>query len=99
MLAVGPTVELMQRLDLIPAAGGVEAGAVIECAVVSHDDAYGLTLLKSQAGAWHAPRLYAEPGTRLRMRIKARDVLVTLSPPEDMSALNVIQGPSRRLAR
>lgn len=92
VLAVGSTVEVMQRLDLIPAAGGVEAGAVIECAVVSHDDAYGLTLLKSRAGEWHAPRLYAEPGSRLRMRIKARDVLVTLRPPEDMSALNVIAG-------
>jgi molybdate transport system ATP-binding protein len=92
VLAAGSTVELMQRLDLIPAAGGGEAGAVIECIVLAHDDAYGLTRLRSKAGLWHAPRLHLEPGAAVRMRIQARDVMIALRPPEDMSALNVIPG-------
>ena len=41
--AAGPTIELMQRLDLLPAVDGGETGAVIEAVVKSHDDAYGLT--------------------------------------------------------
>ncbi|MGO9545960.1 MAG: molybdenum ABC transporter ATP-binding protein [Rhodomicrobium sp.] len=89
--AAGPTVELMQRLDLIPPAGTGEAGALIEAVVESHDDAYGLTSLVSLAGTWRVPRLAAAPGKTVRMQIKARDVLIALERPEAMSALNVMQ--------
>ena len=89
--ACGPTVELMQRLDLIPAAGLGEAGALIEAKVESHDDAYGLTTLVSRAGSWRVPRLEAAPGKTVRMQIKARDVMIALERPEAMSALNVIE--------
>jgi molybdate transport system ATP-binding protein len=87
--AAGPTIELMQRLDLLPASDG-EAGAVIEAAVESHDDAYGLTTLASRAGRWKVPRLEAAPGKTIRMQIKARDVMIALKRPDGMSALNVI---------
>ncbi len=87
--AAGPTIELMQRLDLLPAADG-EAGAVIEAVVQSHDDAYGLTTLASRAGQWTVPRLDAAAGKSIRMQIKARDVMIALKRPEEMSALNVI---------
>ncbi|MFZ1106901.1 MAG: molybdenum ABC transporter ATP-binding protein [Rhodomicrobium sp.] len=88
--AAGPTLELMQRLDLLPAADG-EAGAAIEAAVQSHDDEYGLTTLASRAGRWRVPRLEAAPGKVIRMHIKARDVMIALKRPEEMSALNVIE--------
>jgi molybdate transport system ATP-binding protein len=87
--AAGPTLELMQRLDLLPATDG-EAGAVIEATVQSHDD-YGLTTLVSRAGRWRVPRLEAAPGKTIRMQIKARDVMIALKRPEEMSALNVIE--------
>lgn len=89
--AAGPTIELMQRLDLIPAAGTGEAGALIEAVVESHDDAYGLTTLISRAGTWRVPRLKAAPGKTVRMQIKARDVMIARERPEAMSALNVIE--------
>ncbi len=88
--AAGPTIELMQRLDLFPASGAGETGALIEAVVESHDDAYGLTTLASRAGQWKVPRLDIAPGKRVRMHIKARDVMIALRRPEDMSALNVI---------
>ncbi len=88
--AAGPTIELMQRLDLIPAAGDDEAGALIEAVVESHDDAYGLTSLVSRAGQWLVPRLDIPPGRTVRMRVRARDVMIARQRPEDMSALNVI---------
>ncbi len=88
--AAGPTVALMQRLDLIPAAGTGEAGALIEAVVESHDGAYGLTTLVSRAGRWRVPLLDAPPGKAVRMQIKARDVMIALTRPEAMSALNVI---------
>ncbi|MGO9486363.1 MAG: molybdenum ABC transporter ATP-binding protein [Rhodomicrobium sp.] len=89
--ACGPTMELMQRLDLVPAAGPGEAGALIEAKVESHDDAYGLTTLVSRSGMWRVPRLEAAPGKTVRMQIKARDVMIAKLRPEAMSALNVIE--------
>jgi molybdate transport system ATP-binding protein len=88
--AAGPTMELMQRLDLIPAAGSDDAGALIEAVVQSHDDTYGLTSLTSRAGKWLVPRLDVAPGRTMRLRIRARDVMIARQRPEDMSALNVI---------
>ncbi len=88
--AAGPTVELMQRLDLIPVAAPDEAGALIEAVVQSHDGAFGLTSLVSRAGTWRVPLLDAPPGKTVRMQIKARDVMIALTRPEAMSALNVI---------
>src|SRR5262249_60507066 len=46
--AVGPTSEIMQRLDLFPLTGRAEAGAVIEATVRGHDETYGLTELASR---------------------------------------------------
>jgi molybdate transport system ATP-binding protein len=88
--AAGPTIELMQRLDLFPNGDGRDAGAVIEALVEGHDEAYGLTALCSKAGHWQVPRLDIAPGKAVRMQIKARDVMVALRRPDDVSALNVI---------
>jgi len=90
--AVGPTAEIMQRLDLLPLTGRVEAGAVIEATVGRHDDSFSLTELRSRAGLWMLPRLDAPVGARLRLWVRAGDVLLARSAPADLSALNVLSG-------
>ena len=90
--ASGPTAEIMQRLDLFPLTGRAEAGAVIEARVERHDERFGLTELSSRAGLWKLPRLDAAVGTRLRLRVRARDVMLATSEPRDLSALNVLPG-------
>ena len=60
--AVGPTSEIMQRLDLFPLTGRAEAGAIIEATVERHDERFGLTELRSRAGLWKLPRLDAPVG-------------------------------------
>ena len=89
--AQGTPAELLPRVDLFPLLGRAEAGAVIEATVESHDEAYRLTLLRSAAGMWRVPRVVAAVGDRLRMRVRARDVMLSLSQPaeNDLSALNV----------
>src|SRR5437870_10444562 len=57
VVAVGPAVEIMRRLDLFPLTGRAEAGAIIEATVESHDARFGLTQLRSRAGVWKLPRL------------------------------------------
>jgi molybdate transport system ATP-binding protein len=90
--AVGPTAEIMHRLDLFPLTGRAEAGALIEAAVQRHDEEFGLTELRSRGGIWRLPRLEAPIGARLRLRVRARDVMVATSFPSNLSALNVLAG-------
>jgi len=90
--AVGPTADIMHRLDLFPLTGRAEAGAIVEATVERHDETFGLTELRSRAGLWRLPRLDALPGTRLRLRVRARDVMLAKSAPADLSALNILPG-------
>jgi len=90
--AVGPTAEIMHRLDLFPLTGRAEAGAVVEARVERHDERFALTELRSRAGLWRLPRLDVPVGARLRLRVRARDVMLAKSAPTDLSALNVLPG-------
>lgn len=90
--AVGSIAELSGRLDLFPFTGRYEAGAVLEARVLRHDDHYGLTALSCAAGEILVPRLQRQPGEHLRVRIRARDVTLSLERPQQSSALNIFTG-------
>ena len=91
--AVGSVEDLTARLDLFPLTGRYEAGAVLNATLIRHDEAWGLSLLQTRAGEFLVPRLEGRaPGTLLRIRIRARDVTLALSPPSDTSALNILHG-------
>ncbi|MSP48207.1 MAG: molybdenum ABC transporter ATP-binding protein [Alphaproteobacteria bacterium] len=90
--AVGPTDQVMQRLDLLPEAARSEAGSVLETTVESHDEAFGLTTLRSPAGAFRVPRIDLAAGHRVRIRVRSRDVIVATTAPQGLSAINVLPG-------
>ncbi|MGE0259511.1 MAG: molybdenum ABC transporter ATP-binding protein [Alphaproteobacteria bacterium] len=90
--AVGPTASVMGRIDLFPLTGRAEAGAILATRLARHDDAFGLTVLRASAGELRVPHLEMPVGAALRVRIRARDVMIALSPPEGLSALNVLPG-------
>ncbi|MGB3721075.1 MAG: molybdenum ABC transporter ATP-binding protein [Hyphomicrobiaceae bacterium] len=92
VVAVGPVSDVMQRLDLFPLTGRAEAGAIIEAVVERHDTEFGLTELCSRAGRWRLARLEVPVGARIRLRVRARDVILARSQPSDVSALNVMAG-------
>ena len=96
--AIGPTAEVMGRLDLFPLTGRAEAGAILATRVAGHDRAFGLTTLKAAAGELRVPYLDLPVGTALRVRIRARDVMIALKPPEGLSALNVLPGTVAAIA-
>jgi molybdate transport system ATP-binding protein len=91
-LAVGDVEDVMGRLDLRPATGRYEAGAVVDATVVAHDAAAGLTTLAFDGGELRVPTLDATAGERVRARIRARDVSLALARPRDISILNVLAG-------
>lgn len=90
--AAGPVAEVMGRAGLYPLAGGFEVGAVLAVTVAAHDPHWGLTELSGAFGRLTVPRLAAPLGTTLRVRIRARDVILATAPPEGISALNVLAG-------
>lgn len=90
--AAGPTSQVMARLDLTPLAD-VEAGAVLEAEILNHDESFDLTTLRLGGGELRVPRLDGRlPGTRVRVHIRARDVMISTRAPEGLSALNVLPG-------
>ena len=90
--ATGSPAEIMGRLDLFPLTGRVEAGAILDTRVSGLDARFELSLLRTAAGELRVPRLDVPLGTALRVRIRARDVMIALTPPEGLSALNVLPG-------
>jgi molybdate transport system ATP-binding protein len=90
--AAGPVAEILGRSELALVLGEDEAGAVIEAEVRAHDDTHHLTQLDCAAGPIAVPRLDAALGARVRLRIRARDVILSLRPPDGISALNVLSG-------
>jgi molybdate transport system ATP-binding protein len=90
--AIGPTAQIMGRIDLFPLTGRAEAGAILATRVAAHDEKFGLTVLRAAAGELRVPRLDLPAGATLRVRIRARDVMIALEPPAGLSALNVLPG-------
>lgn len=92
LTACGPTAEVLGRLDVLPAEERGEGGAVIDAIVEQHDERYGMTVLKARAGHIRVPGIDAAAGSTIRLRIRARDVMVATAPPTGLSALNVLAG-------
>lgn len=90
--ACGSTGEVMSRLGVGGLSGAVEAGSIIEARVAGHDADYDLTRLATRAGTLQVARSAMRPGGRVRVRILASDVLISLGPPVGVSALNVLPG-------
>ncbi len=91
-IASGSASEILGRLDLLPFTAQDEsgAGALIEATIDRHEPADQLTILTSPLGELRIPALNASVGTHLRLQIQARDVMLSLSRPTDISALNIV---------
>ncbi|WP_312794210.1 molybdenum ABC transporter ATP-binding protein [Tianweitania sp.] len=92
VLSHGPAADVLARHDLLPASEKAEAGALVELVVDEHESAYGLTVLRSKSGEWRLPRIEAATGTKVRVRVRARDVMLATEKPSGISALNVLEG-------
>lgn len=90
--ASGPMSEIVQRLDLLPEEERAEGGAVLEMKVASQDEAFGTTVLSSEAGEIRVPATGLEVGRTIRVRIRARDVMIATERPHGLSALNILAG-------
>ena len=86
--ADGPVGAMLTRLDL-PLAHGDDAEALVEATVAGHDETYGLTWLDFRGGRFSVIHKELAPGARLRLRVLARDVSLTLEAQHGTSILNI----------
>ncbi|GAC1346940.1 MAG: molybdenum ABC transporter ATP-binding protein [Acetobacteraceae bacterium] len=98
VVASGTPEALSLRTDLPMLAERRDAGAVLACIVEAHDPARGLTRLVFRGGALLVPLQVGEPGTALRVRVRARDVSLATSAPVGVSVQNVLTGVLEAIA-
>ncbi|MGQ2980980.1 MAG: molybdenum ABC transporter ATP-binding protein [Polaromonas sp.] len=95
--AAGPTRELLTRLDL-PLAHGDAAAAVITATVSHLEPEWQLSQLAFPGGQISLPSQDLQPGQRVRLRIQARDVSLSLLRQSGSSVLNVFAATVTGLA-
>lgn len=92
VVASGDVAAVMGRPDLQPYGGFFEGGAVIEAHVVAIDPDDALVTLGFDAGTLTVGNFDAQMGERVRVRIRAREVSVSLAAPEHISIQNILRG-------
>ena len=94
--AAGPVGEVLSDPALAPLLGQDQTGAVLTARIAAQEPD-GLTRLATAAGALFVPAVAAPPGTLLRLRILAQDVMIATGDLHGISALNVIPARIRDL--
>lgn len=89
VVRAGPAAELFADPTLTPVLGPRAAGAILTGQVVAqHAD--GLTELAVSGGRLLLPRCEGPLGMALRVRVEAQEVMLSLTRPEGVSALNIL---------
>jgi molybdate transport system ATP-binding protein len=98
VLRAGPIADILSDPAAVPDLGVRAAGAILRARVAAHH-ADGLTELAVSAGNLFLPRIGADVGSDLRIRIPAQDVMLSLTRPEGISALNILPATITALHR
>lgn len=88
ILASGPIADMLTRTDL-PLAHSSDAESIIEAEVTGHDEEFQLSYLRFAGGQFTVPGTSLTQGQKLRIRVLARDVSLTLQHQTSTSILNI----------
>jgi molybdate transport system ATP-binding protein len=97
--ALGTIAEMALHPDFAAIAGRFDAGGVLETTVANHMPEYALTRLQFAGGMLDVPAINAAAGTRVRVHVRARDVMVATTKPEGLSARNTIEATIARITQ
>ncbi len=93
IVAMDSVERLTARLDLHPLTGRYEAGAFLTARIAEKSAATGLMRLAVAGKAFlTVPAAPFPLGSEMKLRIRARDVSLSLSEPKDISILNRLPG-------
>jgi len=88
--AFGSVGDVFGRPDLQRLVGASEAGAVLTATLEAHDSDFALSYLRFAGGRLAIAKVAVDPGSVLRLRIRARDVSLALTRPSGLSIQNII---------
>jgi molybdate transport system ATP-binding protein len=86
--ATGTVNEVLARLDLPDIADRLDAGTVLTATVEEHSETEGVTRLDHPAGPIMLPLTREAIGSRVRLRVRARDVAIAIGDPGRISIRN-----------
>ncbi len=95
-VGAGTTAEVMADAEALRAMGIREVAAMLPATVAEHLPD-GLTRLEAATGPLFLPTVEAAPGTSVRVRIMAHEVILSRARPEGLSAQNVVAGRISRI--
>jgi molybdate transport system ATP-binding protein len=98
VVRAGPAAEVLSDPDAVPTLGVREAGSTLQGRILRHH-ADDLTEIAVSAGSLFLPRLQNPPGAAVRIRIEAKDVMLSLERPGRISALNILPAEVAALRR
>ena len=96
LVRAGSAAEVMADPEALRAMGIRELAAMLPATVAEHLPD-GLSRLDAPGGPLFLPQLPGPPGTRLRLRIMAHDVILSRARPEGLSAQNILAGRVARI--
>lgn len=88
MAAMGGVAETLERVELWPITGRLEAGSVLEA--ITGETRGGMTSLDVAGEALRVPAIGVTAGTPVHLRVQARDVAVACERPERLSIRNAL---------
>ena len=86
--AMGGVADILERVELWPITGRLEAGSVLEAIAGKTRD--GMTSLDLQGETLRVPAIGVAAGKPVHLRVQARDVAVACERPERLSIRNVL---------
>lgn len=86
----GPISEMLTRIDL-PLSRSAGAEAIVAARVGGFDPDFSLNYLEFPGGRFTVPGAALPPGSKVRLRVAARDVSLTLDLQKDTSILNIFE--------
>lgn len=99
LIAFGTLTDVLSRPELLPILGRFDVGTIIDCTVTAHDPEFGLSTVAFADGALRVPMVGRPVGAPARVRIRSRDVSLSLSRPIDVSVTNRLSGTIARITR
>ncbi len=90
VVAQGSVFDITARPELFPLTGRLNAGAVLDARIERHEPADRLTVLVFDRGRLWVPAIDRPEGAAVRVRVRARDIMLALDEPQRISANNIV---------
>jgi molybdate transport system ATP-binding protein len=97
VVAEGPLEQVSERIDEFIGTSELDPGTVVSGEVIAFDESFALATIRFGGGELRIPTPAARLGETRRIRIRSRDVALSLDPPGRATILNVLRGTIREI--